>query len=99
MWPSAISAARSARVATSRSWVSVFSSCDPKTATGAPSADTSNLFRRDAVVAELPVQRALADVENLRRFPSVAAGFSQRVFDRRALDLGLCHPWRQRHGA
>jgi len=46
---------------------------------------------RDAIVAQLPVQRPLPNVENLGCFPSIPARVLERGFDRCSLYLRHRH--------
>src|SRR5438105_8394235 len=54
-----------------------------------------HFFGSDSVVAQLSIERSLSDVENFRRFPPIAACFSQRGLDGRSLDLRHRHPGRE----
>src|SRR5689334_18571948 len=61
---------------------------------------STDLVRRDAVVAQLAIECPLADVQNFCRFAPIAARFTKGCLDRGALDLRHRHPGiqRQRRG-
>src|SRR2546423_15508783 len=51
----------------------------------------ADFVRRDSIIAQLPVKRALANIEDLCRSAAIATRLAQCGFDCRALDLRHRH--------
>src|SRR2546423_6205076 len=58
----------------------------------------ADFVRGDSIIAQLPVKRALANIEDLCRSAAIATRLTQCGFDCRALDLRHRHSRRDREG-